>query len=96
MDKKGGYILVDCGGLDLTKDTAQSIDGIWAKAVKVLASDKPIVATGCIYGTGKPVSPVNAFGWYIDTDEIVIVGATLHIHIKDDDTATVLDVVSTT
>ena len=89
---KGGYILADCTGLDLSSSSSQSISGIWKKAVAAMKSGKPLVAHNCVYGTGKKVSPVTCFGWYIDTDEIVIVGATLHIHIKDDDTATVLDV----
>lgn len=88
----GGYIMVDCSGLDLTETDAQSITGIWDKAVSAISADKPIIAHGCVYGSGVPVSPVTCFGWYIAADEIVIVGATLHIHIKDDDTATVLDV----
>ena len=88
----GGYIMVDCSGLDLTETDAQSITGIWDKAVSAIDADKPIIAHGCVYGTGVPVSPVTCFGWYIAADEIVIVGATLHIHIKDNDTATVLDV----
>ena len=88
----GGYIMVDCTGLDLTDTNAQSIDGIWDKAVEAIDADKPIIVHNCEYGTGVKVSPVTCFGWYIDTDEIVIVGATLHIHIKNDNTATVLDV----
>lgn len=90
----GGYIMVDCTGLDLTDTNAQSIDGIWDKAVEAIEADKPIIAHNCEYGTGVMVSPVTCFGWYINDGEIVIVGATLHIHIKDDDTATVLDVTS--
>lgn len=90
----GGYIMVDCSGLDLTDNEAQTITGIWDKAVEAIEADKPIIAHNCEYGTGVKVSPVTCFGWYIDFDEIVIVGATLHIHIKDDDTATVLDVAS--
>jgi hypothetical protein len=90
---KGGYFNVDCSGLDLNKSTAQTIEGIWDKAVTALRTDKPIVAYGCTYGTTL-VSPVPVFGWYIAADEIVIVGATLHVHIKDNDSATVLDVVS--
>lgn len=90
----GGYIMVDCTGLDLTDTESQSISGIWDKAVDAIEADKPIIAHNCEYGTGVKVSPVTCFGWYIDIDEIVIVGATLHIHIKDDDTATVLDVAS--
>ena len=88
-----GYIMVDCRGLDLTGgSTPQTIEGIWDEAVTALEAGKPIIAHNCIYGTGVPVSPVTCFGWYIAADEIVIVGATLHIHIKDDDSLTVLDV----
>ena len=91
MTKNGGYIMVDCTGLNLALDTAQNISGIWDEAVKAMKQNKPIIAHGATYGTA-PVSPVTAFGWYISSTEIVIVGATLHVHIKNDNTATVLDV----
>lgn len=91
MKAPGGYILVDATGIELTATDPQSVPGIWAKAVTAVASKKPIVASGCTYATA-PVSPVTGFAWYLHTDEIVFVGATLHVHIKDDDTATVLDV----
>ena len=87
-----GYFLVDCTGIDLTSETETTVSGIWKKAVTALAQKKPIIAHGCVYGTGVPVSPVTCFGWYISTTEIVIVGATLHIHIKNTDKVTILDV----
>ena len=87
-----GYYLLDCKGLDLSSDSAQTITGSWQDCVNALKVGKPIVAHNCVYGTGKKVSPVTCFGWQIAADEIVIVGATLHIHVKDNDTATVLDV----
>lgn len=90
---KGGYAMIDCKGLKLTETDPQEIDGVWEIAKKALESGKPIIAHNCVYNDA-PVSPVTCFGWYIDTDEIVIVGATLHIHVKDDNTATVIDVVS--
>ena len=90
----GGYTLLDCTGLDLTKETSQSITGSWEKAKTAISTGKPIVAVGSVYGTGVPVSPVTCFGWYIASDEIVIVGATLHIHVKDDDSCLVIDVAS--
>lgn len=91
----GGYVMVDCKGLDLTGgDTPQTITGIWDDAKTALATDKPIVAHNCVYGVGVKVSPVTCFGWYISTTEIVIVDATIHIHIKNDDTVTTLDVAS--
>ena len=89
----GGYIMVDCKGLDLSIGTAQEIDGIWNEADRAIKAGKPIVAGGALYGTA-PVTPVTGFGWRIAADEIVIVGATLHVHIKNNDTATVLDVAS--
>lgn len=92
----GGYFLLDCTGLDLTLETAQSISGCWQNTVNAIKSNKPIMAYNCIYGTGVKVSPVECFGWYIAADEIVIVGATLHIHVKNNDTCTVLDVVPST
>ena len=91
----GGYYLVDCKGLDLTGgDTPQEIAGIWDDAVTALKVGKPIMAHNCVYGTNVPVSPITCFGRYISASEIVVVGATLHIHIKNDNTVTVLDVVS--
>lgn len=90
----GGYVLVDCTGLDLTADAEQTITGIWNKAVTALKANKPIIAHNCVYGEGNKVSPVTCFGWYISSSEIVVVGATLHIHIKTGDKVTVLDVAS--
>lgn len=89
----GGYFNVDCTGLDLSKSEKQTITGIWDKAVNAMQINKPLMVYGCSYSAAL-VSPVSAFGWYIAADEIVIVGATLHIHIKNDDSATVLGVVS--
>lgn len=91
MNLKGGYIIIDCKGLDLSLTTAQEIDDSFAIAKTALNSGKPIIAKNCVYGTA-PVSPVTCFAWEISATEIVIVGATLHIHVKSDNTATVLDV----
>jgi len=90
----GGYFMVNCKGLDLTVTDPQTIPGIWNDAVIAMGTGKPIIAHNCVYGSGVNVSPVTCFGWYISATEIVIVGATLHIHVKSDNTATVLDVAS--
>ena len=89
---KGGYLLVDCEGLDLTSDTKVTKTGFWKKAQAALAADKPLVFQNCIYGTGKPVSPVTGFGWYLSATSIVMVGATLHIIIDSEDGVIVQDV----
>ena len=64
----GGYFLLDCKGLDLTEDTAQTISGSWQDCVDALKAGKPIIAHNCVYGSGVPVSPVTCFGWYIATE----------------------------
>ena len=93
---KGGYMLIDCEGLDLTSAVKVTKTGFWNKAKNALASNKPLVAYNCIYGSGKPVSPVTAFGWYLSSTSIVIVGATLHIIIDNEDGVIVQDVVPST
>ena len=87
----GGYIMVDCMGLELTETDPQSIEGIWEKAKEAIKANKPIIAHNSTYAAA-PVSPVTCFGWALSATEIVIVGATLHIHVKSDNTATVIDV----
>lgn len=88
----GGYILVDCKGLNLMGgETPQKIEGIWDTASAALKSDKPIVVHNCVLDDNSAVSAIPCFG-YLDADEIVIVGAMYEIHITDDDTCTVLDV----
>lgn len=90
---KGGYYLLDCESLDLTAAESVTKTGFWNKAKKALAADKPLVAYNCYYGSGKKVSPVQCFGWYLSDSSIVIVGATLHIIISSDDSVIVQDVV---
>lgn len=88
----GGYYLIDCKGLELTGgETPQTIAGAWNDAKTAMTLGKPLVACNCLYDDA-PVSPVPCFGWELAENEIVIVGATLHIHVKDDDTITVIDV----
>ena len=89
---KGGYFMVDCQGLDLTSDTKVTKTGFYKLAEAALAQDKPIVAYNCVYGTGKPVSAVTCFGWRLSSTSIVIVGATLHIIIDNEDGVIVQDV----
>lgn len=91
---KGGYYMVDCEALDLTSTETVTKTGFWNKAKACLAQDKPIMAYNCIYGSGKPVSPVPCFGWYLSSTSIVIVGATLHIIIDNADHVIVQDVAS--
>lgn len=89
-----GYYMLDGLGIELTGE-AKKYTGAWDAAVIALASGKPIIAYNMLYSTAS-VSPVPVFGWYLASDTIVLVGATLHVHIEDDDTVTIVDVAPST
>lgn len=92
-DLKGGYVMIDAKGLDLTTgSTPVTIAGIWDVTVAALKANKPIVAYNLKYSTAA-VSPVACFGWYLGSTEIVLVSATIHVHVHKDNTVTTLDVV---
>ena len=57
----GGYIMVDCGGLNLLESDPQTITGIFAKCRNAIESGKPIIATNCVYGSGVPLTPISVF-----------------------------------
>lgn len=59
---KGGYILVDAKGVDLTKTgtTTQKVSGIYAKLTAALATGKRIILYNMVMGTGKTIAPTTA------------------------------------
>ena len=87
-----GYILLDGGGIDLSSADSQLITGSWDRITTAMETGKPIWAFNTKYGTGKPLSPVPVFAWYLSSTSIVIVGATLHIIVTNDDYCVVQDV----
>ena len=89
---KAGYIIIDGLNIDLSSGSSQSKTGSWKQAKKAVDSGKTILAKNLIYGSGNPLTPVPCFGWYISSTEIVLVSATLHVHVKSDDTVLVIDV----
>ena len=80
--KNPGYIFLDGGGIDLSSSDPQLIAGAWNRTVTVIK-------------TGKPLTPVPVFCWYLSASSIVIVGATLHIIVTNDDYCVVQDVAPT-
>lgn len=94
--KIGGYVMVDCGGLDLTTgSTPVTIDGIYQRAADAMKTGKPIVAENLVYGSGNPLTPVECFGWVAEDGTIIMVSATIHVHISEDDSVITVDVAPT-
>lgn len=90
----GGYILVDCNNLDLTKgETPQTIAGIYDATKKAMATGKPIVACNCIWGSGKLVTPISIMA--IDFGDVIIcTAATLQIIITPASVVTINNLVA--
>lgn len=92
---KGGYSLVDCGGLDLISETSQSITGLNHRLDKAYKNNKPVYACNCFWGddhiTPIPVminpSPSTPTSYVCTT-------STLQIVVAINDSVTITNMVS--
>ena len=89
-----GYILFDCGGLNLMSSSEQTKTGIFNRAKAALATGKPVYATNCLMGTGRPCSPCSVIAWQEDDDTIIATGHVLRVVIEDDDGVTITNLVA--
>ena len=89
----GGYIMVDCTGLDLIKgSTPQTINGIYNATKRAMPINKPIYAINCIWGDVGSVTPIQCM--VIDFgDYLICTASTLQIIISPDDTVTINNLV---
>ena len=89
----GGYIMVDCTGLDLIKgSTPQTIEGLYQKVQDAMATGKEIVAINCKWGE-LDVTPISVFAIQIETDAVYCTSSTLQIVVSDDDTVVINNMV---
>lgn len=88
-----GYIMFDCGGLDLNDATEQEIDGIYDRAKAALKTGKPVYAANCVM-SGMPCSPTSVIAWDQGDDGIIATGHVLRITIAKDDGVTVVNLVA--
>ena len=90
----GGYIMVDCTGIDLNTATKQTITGIFKQVETAFKSGKPVYAVGATFnigGTGNYTSPINVM---INSDEnggYVATASTLQLWIDKDDGVTIVN-----
>lgn len=88
-----GYILVDCGGLELNDNTTQSITGLYKRAQAALASGKPVFAVNCLMNDGY-CSPVSVAAWQEDSTTIIATGHVFRVAIESDDDVTVTNLLA--
>ena len=91
---KGGYVLVDCKGLDLTSESTQTISGLYDKLKAAKATGKLIIAENMIWGDDGTISPVHVFA--IDmgsTYGIYCTASTLQIRVSPADVVTIVNMI---
>lgn len=90
---KGGYSMIDCGGLDLIKgSTPQTIAGLRAQCESALKVDKMVIACNCVWDE-KPVTSIPVMLVKIGDDIIGSFG-TLQIWVDKDSVVTIVNLVA--
>ena len=90
----GGYINVDCDGMNLLAESAQIITGLYQRVKTAWTIGKPIYAYNCMWGD-LPISPIPVFAIpFPSSNEIICTLSTLQVIIKNDDTVTINNLIS--
>lgn len=91
---KGGYVMIDCTGLDLTKgSTEQTITGLYSKVKNAMKANKPIYCNA-VWGNYGKISPIACFANMSSTSNIIITSSTLQIVVTENDVVTIENLVS--
>lgn len=91
----GGYIMIDCTGLDLTKgSTGQTITGLYSRVKNAMKVNKPIYCNNAVWGDYGKISPIACFANMSSTSDIIITSSTLQIIVDENDGVTINNLVS--
>lgn len=89
----GGYCMIDCSGLVLTRGTNQTIDGIWEQVDAAYKSGKQCWAYNCGYNSGT-LSPVPVMILNESATEYICTSSILQISVKNTDVCKVTSLIS--
>lgn len=84
----GGYILVDCTGVELTAQSAKTISGLHAKAKAAKKTGKACYACNCTYNS-YPVSPIPVQVIEVEGETIIATAEWIQVFITKADSVTV-------
>lgn len=96
MSFNGGYIMIDCKGLDLTGGTTpQTKTGLYSKVKTAMGIGKPIFAYNCVWGDDGDVSPIQVFAIDMGEYGIYITASTLQIRVSSADSVIIINLIDT-
>lgn len=88
----GGYIMIDCTGLDLIKgETPQTITGMFNLVKNAMKTNKPIYCVNANWD-GAYCSPIQVFAIEFD-GYIIVTASTLQITVTEQDVITITNMV---
>lgn len=89
----GGYFMIDCDGLDLTKQTAQTITGLYNRMKSAIVANKPVFAYNINFGENNPMTPICIIVNMESAESPLIVGtaATLQLYVTSADSVTIVN-----
>ncbi len=88
----GGYIMIDCHGLDLLSESSQTISGLYSDIQTAMRIGKPIYAYNVNWGT-LAITPIHVFAIQLTSTTVTCTASTLQVVITSDDAVTVNNLV---
>lgn len=91
MELKGGYTMIDCKGLNLLSQSAQTISGLYNDCKTAIATGKAVFAHNIFYGEGVPMTPapVTLNFASAESTNIVIKMSSTQIKVASNDAVTI-------
>lgn len=93
MKTIGGYIMIDCKGLNLLSQTTQKVTGLYKDVTRAMALGKPIQAYNCTYGEGVPMTPIELFA-INEAGLLICTASILQIRIASNDDVTIANLIT--
>lgn len=87
----GGYFMIDCKGLNLLSETAQTISGLYAQCQTALKMMKPVYANNVKWGS-VPMTPISVMV-NVDSGKIVCTASTLQVWVSETDSVTISNMI---
>lgn len=88
----GGYAMIDCAGIDLAESSEQTKDGLYAKILRAMSLNKPLILNNLVNGEAAS-TPATARAEMSDSSIVIYFEATT-ITITSADKATVASLIS--
>lgn len=88
----GGYVMIDCTGLDLIKgQTPQTIPGMFNLVKNAMKTNKPLYCVNANWDNSY-CSPIQVFAIEFD-GYIIVTASTLQVNITEEDVITITSMV---